>query len=45
MNEVVSSYNTDLVYRLETSMDDYAVAVTVAVVAYRRRKQGIKNIN
>ena len=26
-------------------MDDYVSAVTVAVAAYRRRKQRIKNIN
>ena len=26
-------------------MDDYVAAVTVAVAAYRRRKQTIKNIN
>ena len=32
-------------HRLETSMDDYVAAVTVAVAAYRRRKQRIKNIN
>ena len=31
--------------RLETSMGDYVAAVTVAVAAYRRRKQRIKNVN
>ena len=31
--------------RVEISMDDYAAAATVAMGAYRRRKQRIKNIN
>ena len=42
--KIIICLQTQASCRLETSTDDYIAAVTVAVAAYRRRKQRIKII-